>query len=78
MRHTKQTLAEVLVARLSQGAVPIDGTYWREKSGTSWWQKTGVSTNREWVVFERASLDPPLRDTAAPPASNPGPRACCP
>lgn len=69
MRHTKQSLAEVILARLSQGAVPIDGTYWREK--------IGPGTNREWVVFERASLDPPLRDTASPPASSPAPRACC-
>lgn len=36
MNDRKVRLPEVILARLSQGAVPVDGLYWYERQGRSW------------------------------------------
>jgi hypothetical protein len=68
MRYAHHALAEIILARLSRGAVPVDGMYGPEANGPG--------TGRKWVVFERASLDPPLRDTASRAPSSSTPREC--
>jgi hypothetical protein len=36
MNDRRTRLPELLLARLSLGAVPIDGVYWYERQGRSW------------------------------------------
>jgi len=36
MNDRKVRLPELILARLSQGAVPVDGLYWYERQGRSW------------------------------------------
>jgi hypothetical protein len=41
MNDRKVRLPELILARLSQGAVPVDGLYWYERQGRSWIDRSG-------------------------------------
>jgi hypothetical protein len=36
MSKHKPSLPEVILGRLARGMVPIDGSYWHERSSSSW------------------------------------------
>ena len=59
MNDRKVRLPELILARLSQGAVPVDGLYWYERQGRSWIDR---GTDRKALRAE-AGIDRRPRDT---------------
>lgn len=45
MNDRKATLPELIMARLSLGAVPVDGLYWYERQGRTWIDRSREQPN---------------------------------
>ena len=58
MNDRKVRLPELILARLSQGAVPVDGLYWYERQGRSWFDR---ATDRKTLQAD-SGIDRRLHD----------------